>query len=117
MAAGPTGGKEAGEAMDALWHTLQGPLREYAGRLLGATFILGVGWLALRLVGRALGRLMERGRVDPSVTSFLANSLRTALLVVVILGVLQQLGVETTSLLTLLGTAALAVALSLQGSL
>jgi small conductance mechanosensitive channel len=52
-----------------------------------------------------------------SVASFLVNSIRTAILLAVLLAVLQQFGLETTSLLTLLGTAALAVALSLQGSL
>jgi small conductance mechanosensitive channel len=64
-----------------------------------------------------LRRLLGRSRLDVSVASFLVNTVRTALLVVVLLTVLQQLGLETTSLLTLLGTAGLAVALSLQGSL
>jgi small conductance mechanosensitive channel len=51
------------------------------------------------------------------VASFLVNTARTLLMFAVLLGVLNQLGVETASLLTLLGAVALAVALSLQGSL
>ena len=79
--------------------------------------ILVVGWLALRYVVVPLQRLLERGRTDPSLTSFLVNSARTAILAVVLLAVLQALGVPTASLLALLGAAGLAIALSLQGSL
>jgi small conductance mechanosensitive channel len=107
--------------MDSLWQTMQGLWngvgREYALRLLGAGLILMAGWLAVHFLTGPLRRLLERSRADPSVASFLVNSLRSALVVVVILAVLHQLGVETTSLLTLLAAAGLAVALSLQGSL
>jgi small conductance mechanosensitive channel len=93
------------------------PAVEYAWRVLGCAVILAVGWVALRFLVGPLRRLMERGRLDPSVAAFLVNSLRSILLVAVILAMLQQLGVHTASLLTLLGTIGLAVALSLQGSL
>jgi small conductance mechanosensitive channel len=92
-------------------------LREYAHRLLGALLIVLLGWVATRLLVGPLRRLVSRSRLDVSVASFLVNSVRTAILLVVLLAVLQQFGLETTSLLTLLGTAGLAVALSLQGSL
>jgi len=92
-------------------------LREYGVRLIGAVLILLLGWVANRLLVGPLARLLGRSRLDVSVASFLVNSVRTAILLVVLLAVLQQFGMETTSLLTLLGTAGLAVALSLQGSL
>ncbi len=92
-------------------------LREYAHRLVGAVLILLLGWVANQLLVGPLRRLVGRSRLDVSVASFLVNSVRTAILLVVLLAVLQQFGLETTSLLTLLGTAGLAVALSLQGSL
>src|SRR5262249_19707281 len=60
---------------------------------------------------------LERHRLDPLVVSFLTNSVRAAILAVVVLGVLQQLGVQTTSLLALVGTVGLAGGLSLEGSL
>lgn len=99
------------------WRSIPADLREYGVRLLGAVLILLIGWVAMQLLVGPLRRLLERSRLDPSVGSFLLNSVRTAILVVVLLAVLQQFGMETTSLLTLLGTAGLAVALSLQGSL
>ncbi len=99
------------------WQNIPPWLREYGVRLAGAVLILLLGWVANRLLVGPLARLLSRSRLDVSVASFLVNSVRTAILLVVLLAVLQQFGMETTSLLTLLGTAGLAVALSLQGSL
>jgi small conductance mechanosensitive channel len=103
--------------MSEWWQDLPPWLREYAFRVLGAVLILMLGWTANRLLVGPLRRLLGRSRLDRSVASFLVNSARTAILVVVLLAVLQQFGLETTSLLTLVGTVGLAVALSLQGSL
>jgi small conductance mechanosensitive channel len=99
------------------WPALLSWMREYGGRIAGAVLILLLGWIAQRLLIGPLRRLLDRSRLDLSVASFLVNSAQTALLLVVLLAILQQFGLETTSLLTLLGTAGLAVALSLQGSL
>lgn len=103
--------------MNDAWLMARGWLLEYGGPVLGAVLILAAGWVALRFLLVPFRRLLERSRVDPSAASFLTSSLRTALLVAIFLGVLQQLGVQTASLLTLLGAAGLAIALSLQGSL
>ncbi len=103
--------------MNELWQSIRDPLLDYSGRALGAALIVVVGRLAVHFLVGPLRRMLDRSRADPSVSSFLVNSARSAILVVVLLGVLQQLGVHTTSLLTLLGAAGLAVALSLQGSL
>jgi small conductance mechanosensitive channel len=92
-------------------------MREYAGRGAGAALILLLGWVANGLLIGPLRQLLGRSRLDVSVASFLVSSVRTAILLAVVLAVFQQFGLETTSLLTLLGTAGLAVALSLQGSL
>ncbi len=99
------------------WEHVNAWIREYAGRSVGAALILLLGWSANRLLIGPLQRLLSRSRLDVSVASFLVNSVRTAILLAVLIAVLQQFGLETTSLLTLLGTAGLAVALSLQGSL
>src|SRR6185437_10317254 len=99
------------------WENIPSWVREYSLRLAGAVLILLLGWIAMRLLVGPLRRLLARSRLDASVASFLVNTVRTAILVVILLAVLQQFGLETTSLLTLLGTAGLAVALSLQGSL
>src|SRR6516162_9691825 len=99
------------------WQNIAKEWRDYGGRLVGAALILLLGWIANRLLIGPLRRLLDRSRLDASVASFLVNSARTAILLVVLLAVMQQFGLETTSLLTLLGTVGLAIALSLQGSL
>jgi len=103
--------------MDEFYKALPQLLLEYGGRVLGAVLILLLGWLAARFLAGPLKRMLERSQVDPSAASYLANTARAALLAVVLLAALQQLGLQTTSVLTLLGTVGLAVALSLQGSL
>jgi small conductance mechanosensitive channel len=103
--------------MDRLYQELYGPARELGGRAAGAALILIVGWAAVRFLTGPVRALLTRSRFDASIVSFLTSSLRGLLLAGVLLAALQQLGVETTSLLTLLGAAGLAVALSLQSSL
>jgi small conductance mechanosensitive channel len=103
--------------MDLTWETVRLTGIGLAGRFVGALVILAVGWLTVRYLITPLRRLLERSHFDPSVASFLANTTRSALIIVILLGALQQLGVATASLLTLLGAAGLAIALSLQGSL
>ncbi|MEW8508764.1 MAG: mechanosensitive ion channel domain-containing protein [Candidatus Thiodiazotropha sp.] len=78
-------------------------------------FIIG-RWLAKALT-RTLKRLMERGQVDQMLISFLGNIAYAALLAVVVLAALEQLGVNTTSALAILGAAGLAVGLALKDSL
>jgi small conductance mechanosensitive channel len=99
------------------WQHLPSWVGDFSRRLAGAVLILLLGATAHRFLVGPLRRLLARSRLDPSLASFLVNSVRTAILLFVLIAVLQQFGLETTSLLTLLGTAGLAVALSLQGSL
>src|SRR5205823_6267888 len=100
VATGQARNVAGGAAMDVFWQELRRLAELYAGRILGTAAILAVGFVALRYLVAPLRRLLERSRIEPSTTSFLANSLRGLLIVVVIIAVLQQLGVETTSLLT-----------------
>jgi small conductance mechanosensitive channel len=80
-----------------------------------AVFIIG-RWIAKGLT-KAIGRLMERSKVDQTLIKFTGNVTYVALLTFVILAVLGQLGIQTTSFIAVLGAAGLAVGLALQGSL
>lgn len=65
---------------------------------------------------RALGRI--RGfRRDPTVLSFAVQVVRVVVIIVGMIAVLQRLGVQTTSIIAVLGAASLAVGLALQGTL
>jgi small conductance mechanosensitive channel len=103
--------------VDEFWQQVRQFAERYAGRAIGVAVILAVGVAALRYLFAPLRRLLERSRLTTSAASFLANTARGLLLVVIVIGVLQQLGVETTSLLTVLAAAGLAIALSLQNAL
>jgi small conductance mechanosensitive channel len=83
----------------------------------GALVLLVLGWLVYRLLFRPIRRMLERSRLGPIVVGYLAALIQTAFAIVLILAVLHQLGVQTVSLVTLLGAAGLALALSLQGVL
>jgi small conductance mechanosensitive channel len=85
---------------------------------LGAILILLVGlWLSGRanlLVARMLRRTPH---VDPMLQSFFGSLARYLVLTVTLLAVLSEFGIQTTSLVAILGAASLAVGLALQGTL
>jgi small conductance mechanosensitive channel len=85
-----------------------------AGLILAVTFWVA-GWAA-RFMRRTLSRV-HRSAPDPTLESFSASLARYAVVAVGLVAVLQQLGVQTTSILAVLGAASLAIGLALQGAL
>ena len=85
---------------------------------LAAILILLIG---LRLSGRAdrlVVRMLHRTpHVDPMLQSFFGSISRCLVLTVTVLAVLSEFGIQTTSLVAILGAASLAVGLALQGTL
>lgn len=86
-------------------------------KLFVALIIVLVGRLLVKLAVRGLERMMERSHVDVSLRAFVSDLAYAVLLVGVVLAALDAVGVETTAILAVLGAAALAVGLALQGSL
>ena len=78
-------------------------------------FVVGL-WLAKKAVAVA-HKVMLRGRLDDTVASFLGRLLYGVLLVVVTLAALSKVGVQTTSVVAILGGAAVAIGLSLKDQL
>ena len=70
-----------------------------------------------RLVRRALGRLPQAQASDTTLQIFVSSLVRWAIVALGLVAVLQQLGVQTTSILAVLGAASLAVGLAVQGAL
>jgi small conductance mechanosensitive channel len=86
-------------------------------RVVGAIAVLVVGrWIAV-LLQRAAVRGLERAKTDPILTPFLAGMVYYATIAVVLIAVLGLFGIETTSLVAVLGAAGLAIGLALQGTL
>jgi small conductance mechanosensitive channel len=80
-----------------------------------AIFIIG-RWVA-RAVVRFTKRMMGKAQLEEMLVSFLGNILYMALLLVVVIAALDQLGIQTTSLLAVFGAAGLAIGLALKDSL
>jgi len=87
-------------------------------RLGGAILILIIGVALARLAARLVRVTLQRaGHFDLTVEPVLVTAARYAVLIVVFLAALAQLGVQTTSLIAALGAAGLAIGLALQGTL
>ena len=89
-----------------------------ATNVLLALLILIVGfWIAGRIgaVVRGIGKQHEK--LDDTLFNFLGSLARYIVLAFVIIAVLNRFGVETTSIVALLGAAGLAVGLALQGAM
>lgn len=71
------------------------------------------GWLRRRVV--ALGK--AHASLDPTLFGFLGSLARYAVLAFAVLFVLGRFGIQTTSLVALIGAAGLAIGLALQGTL
>lgn len=84
----------------------------------GALVILVVGLVAAGLLSRWARRGLARLKnVDATLAGFLGEVVRYVVLVLVIVTVLAQFGVQTTSIIAALGAAGLAIGLALQGTL
>ncbi|RMG47596.1 MAG: mechanosensitive ion channel family protein [Acidobacteria bacterium] len=86
-------------------------------KALGALAVLFLGWIAARAIRSALERGLQRSRIDPTLSPFLCNLAYYGFLALVVTAVLGLFGVQTASLVALLGAAGLALGLALQGTL
>jgi small conductance mechanosensitive channel len=103
--------------MDKVLLQIQTWLAEYGLKVIAAILIFVIGRIVARWLTRVLGRVMQRSNVDPTLSRFAERGIFILLMLVVIMAALDQVGVQTTSLVAVLGAAGLAVGLALQGSL
>ena len=86
-------------------------------RIALALAIFYIGKKVVGIVVSVLQRLMRKQETDEILVSFVSAIVRWVLLLFVVIAALSQLGIDTTSLIALLGAAGLAIGLSLQSSL
>ncbi|MGD8430254.1 MAG: mechanosensitive ion channel [Ectothiorhodospiraceae bacterium] len=91
--------------------------REFALNIVTAIVIFYVGKWVAKLVRSISARVMQRAKVEATLVSFASNIIYTLIMAFVIVAALGQLGVQTASLIAVIGAAGLAVGLALQGSL
>lgn len=99
--------------LDFDWSALH--LEAYAVHTAAALAILVVGWIIAAWVGRAVGQASQRsGRMSPTLVPVFAKLTRLAILAIVVVAALNELGVETSGLFAMLGAAGLAIGLALK---
>lgn len=87
------------------------------GTILSALVLLVVCLVVVKLLMKAVGRLLLRTGIDPGLHSFLKTAIKVILLFLTVLIVAETLGIPMTSLIAVLSVAGLAVSLAIQNSL
>lgn len=95
----------------------QALLLSYAVNIVAAIAIIVVGMIVARLVSNTVNRVMQARSIDATVADFLSAMIRYAIIAFTLIAALGRVGVQTASVIAVLGAAGLAVGLALQGSL
>lgn len=92
-------------------------LSAWGMKVVGALALLIIGLIVLKLIRRSVIKGLKKTRLDVTLVPYISGVVYYILLAVLILAVLSLFGVETTSVIAILGAAGLAVGLALQGTL
>lgn len=80
--------------------------------------LLAGGWLLTAWAARVAGRALDKaGRIDPTLRPIIVSTVRYIVFGMVLIAALARLGIQTASVLAVMGAAGLAIALALQGTL
>ncbi len=89
----------------------------YLPKLVTAILTLVIGLWIIKIIGKIADKGMTKKKIDPSLRHFLDSLVTISLKVLLFITVISMFGVQMTSFIAVLGGAALAVGLALQGSL
>ena len=84
--------------------------------VLGLLF-LWIGFKIIRIVVKSTNRFFEKRNIDITLASFLENFLNISLKLLLILIIMNYVGLATSSIVAVIGSAGIAIGLALQGSL
>ena len=85
--------------------------------IVSALFILIIGYYIARIFSKHVAKIIIKATKDETLGGFLKNVVFVAIFVLAVITALTNLGVKTTSIIAVLGTAGLAIGLSLKDSL
>ena len=88
---------------------------EWAKQIVLAIVIFWIGMRVVKIMMRAVSKALALRDVDASLTTFLQSFLKIALQAVVVIATINQLGVETTSSVAIVGAAGLAGGMGVSG--
>lgn len=86
-------------------------------KVLGALVVLIVGRMIAKWARKGVQKALERGKMDPTLVPFVSSITYYLVLAFVLIAVLGMVGIQTASMIAVLGAAGLAVGFALQGTL
>ncbi|MAP81902.1 MAG: mechanosensitive ion channel protein [Aequorivita sp.] len=92
-------------------------LIDFLPSLIGAIVLLIIGLWLTKMINKFVRKFFDRKDYDPTLENFIASLIDWGLKIVLFVLVITQLGVESASLVAIIGAAGLAIGLALQGSL
>ncbi len=92
-------------------------LLDFIPSLISALLILFLGIWIIKIINRLVKKFFDKTEYDIALEEFLANIINWGLKIVLFVLVVTQLGVESASLVAIIGAGGLAIGLALQGSL
>ncbi|MGR5237239.1 small-conductance mechanosensitive channel MscS [Vibrio alfacsensis] len=92
-------------------------LVQYGVNIISAVLILFIGNVVVKMIANSVAKVLEKKSMDKAVVEFIHGIVRYLLLVIVLIAALSRIGVQTASVVAVIGAAGLAIGLALQGSL
>ncbi len=105
------------EFLEYINNSLPSSLVDAAIRILGALLIIAIGFRIGKSISKRLAKVTKTRNLDESTFSFVKSFINIAIKAIVLFTAAAVLGVPLTAIVTLLGSAGLAIGLALQGSL
>lgn len=99
------------------YDTVQHIIVNYGLKILYAIALLVIGFWIIKTIIKVFKKIMTKKNIDQSLSGFISDLMNWGLKILLVITVLSQLGIETTSFVAILGAAGLAVGLALQGTL
>jgi small conductance mechanosensitive channel len=94
-----------------------GLIMEYGPKILLAIITLIIGLWIIKKLAKLVGKAMNKGKTDDTLTPFVVNLVNWTLRILLFLSVGSMIGIETTSFIAIFSAATLAIGFALQGSL
>ena len=103
--------------LEALWALITQSATAWGLKLLSAVAIFIIGRMVARWGRRLIRTGLEKGKVDSTLVPFVSSLAYYAIFMVVVIAVLGAVGIQTASLVAVVGAAGLAIGLAMQGTL
>jgi small conductance mechanosensitive channel len=100
-----------------MWYRISHWITSFGAQILGAAVTLIVGYFVARVCRQLVKKLLKRTQMPIAVQRFVGQIAYIGILVFAVIATLARFGIQTTSLVAVLGAASFAVGFALQGSL